>query len=142
MDAPDIGKFRQMFPTLSGNREYSDDVLALWWDAAGEYIAPGRTISGEKYRLARLLMTAHLMHGLLNSANGTGGQGAVQSASEGSVSVSFTAPNTRNGWEFWLSTSPYGIQLWAMLKQAAAGGSYFGGLPEREAVRKVGGVWY
>ncbi|EQA94848.1 hypothetical protein HPS_1652, partial [Glaesserella parasuis 29755] len=32
-------------------------------------------------------------------------------------------------------------QLWALLQQLGTGGLFIGGLPERSAVRKVGGVF-
>ena len=86
-------------------------------------------------------MTAHLLFLNKKIDDGNNATGAVQSATEGSVSVSFTAPPSRDGWEYWLSSTPYGVQLWALLSGLMVGGAYIGGLPERKAVRKVGGVF-
>jgi hypothetical protein len=47
----------------------------------------------------------------------------------------------KDGLEYYLSGSVYGQMLWAMLNVASAGGVYLGGLPERRAYRKVGGVF-
>lgn len=140
----DTAAFRAMFPALADDAVYSNAMLLLWWDAAALHLSEGWMLSGATYDLARKLLTAHLVHlahGIASSGSvGTSG-GAVQSASEGSVSVSFTTPPTKTAWQFWLSSSPYGLQLWAMLTIAGSGGVYIGGLPEREAFRKVGGVW-
>ena len=89
------------------------------------------------------LIVAHVGY-LLANADTIGdsqGGGAVVSATEGSVSASFVAPPVRDGLEFYLSGSVYGQMLWAMLNISAAGGAYIGGLPERSAYRKVGGVF-
>lgn len=65
----------------------------------------------------------------------------MTSASEGSVSVGMMAPPAKNGWQFWLSSTPYGVQLGALLGVASAGGVFIGGSEERAAFRKAGGVW-
>jgi hypothetical protein len=89
------------------------------------------------------LIVAHVGY-LLTNANTIGnsqGGGAVVSATEGSVSASFVAPPVKDALEYYLSSSTYGQMLWAMLRISAAGGTYVGGLPERSAYRKVGGVF-
>ena len=140
----DIQDFRTQFPAFDDPAAFRDEMLQLWDDAASLHLAEGWMLGGPQYELAHKLMTAHLVH-LASVANrggsGSTAGGAVQSASEGSVSVSFTTPPTKTAWQFWLSSSPYGLQLWAMLTIAGSGGVYIGGLPEREAFRKVGGVW-
>lgn len=137
----DLKVFRDAYP-LAADWETPDSVINHWFEVAGEFVSGGCSLHGKTYLLARQLMAAHLMVCAKNAATGNGGGGAVTSASEGSVSVSFAAPTTRNGWQFWLSQTPYGQQLWALLEMKAAGGLYIGGLPERTAVRKVAGVWY
>lgn len=142
MDDTAVMEFEAMFPAIVNSKGYDSSTLPMWWNAAGEYITGGWCISGERLKLARMLMTAHLIHGMLKAGNGDTSSGTVQSATEGSVSVSFNVPTTKNGWEFWLSSSPYGVQLWALLNVVATGGLFIGGLSERKAVRKVGGVFY
>jgi hypothetical protein len=51
------------------------------------------------------------------------------------------APPAANAWQYWLNTSPYGMQLLALLQAKGVGGLYVGGLPERDAFRKVYGVF-
>ena len=57
------------------------------------------------------------------------------------VTVTNMPPPVKNGWQFWLATTPYGMQLWALLKRMAGAGLYIGGLPERRAFRKVFGTF-
>lgn len=61
------------------------------------------------------LATAHTLYLQLNPA--LAAQGKVASATEGSVSASFTQPQYKNWLEYWLSLSPYGLELLAILAQ-------------------------
>lgn len=140
--------FRTMFPAYADTQVYSDAMLEMWLDVAGSHLKTGWALSGKVYDQALMLMVAHLLYTntKASGASGTAGSdsgvtGIVTSASEGSVSVSFATPTTKNAWEFWLASSPYGLQLWALLLQLGTGGKFIGGLPERSAVRKVGGVF-
>lgn len=87
-----------------------------------------------------MLATAHML-ALRDSATAGGApSGALASATVGSVSVSFQAPPTGgSGYRFWLTSTPYGLQLSALLSRCAAGVLYVGGAPERAAFRRVGG---
>lgn len=136
----DIAAFKKMFPALS---EIDEETIELWDDAANSFLKESWALNGKTFDHAKRLLTAHLIHIAIksNSGEGNSATGLVASATQGSVSVSFTTPQTTNGWQYWLSTSPYGLQLWALLKQLSASGFYIGGLPERRSVRKVGGVW-
>lgn len=87
------------------------------------------------------LLVAHIGKMMTDAATGDGVTGAVTSASEGSVSASFQPPPAKSALQYWLSSTPYGVQLWALLSIAGAAGASVGGLPERSAFRKVGGVW-
>lgn len=137
-----IADFRAMFPAFVDAAKYPDPMLNLWWNAAGLHLTKSWALGGDTYDLARNLLTAHLVQTANTAADGESvSGGAVQSVSTGSVSVSLTAPPTKDGWQYWLSGTPYGVQLWAMLSLAGAGGLYVGGLPERESFRKSGGVW-
>lgn len=140
-----ITDFRTMFPVFD---DLDDPTIELWAEVAEEHLKASWVLNGKRLEIAMRLMTAHLLHtnNVVINADGTAQQnsssgGIVASASEGSVSVSFATPPTKNAWQHWLAGSPYGLQLWALLKQWSAGGFYIGGLPERKAVRKVGGVF-
>lgn len=137
-----IETFRLMFPAFKDEIVYPDEMIELWGAQANQFLTESWALNSGKFELAFNLMTAHLVALASKEINGgAGASGAVQSATEGSVSVSFAAPPSRNGWEFWLSSTPYGVQLWALLNQLGSTGIYIGGLPERKAVRKVGGVF-
>lgn len=136
----DFDAFRMMFPAFADDRKYPDEMLEMWSDASSFHLQQSWSLNGERFEYAQKLMMAHLVYTSEKGSEGNG-SGMVASASEGSVSVSFSVPTTKNGWEFWLASSPYGLQLWALLKQLGAGGRFVGGLPERTAVRKVGGVF-
>lgn len=89
------------------------------------------------------LMVAHI--GFKLSQMGTGGDAqpsATVSGSQGSVSASFAPPPIQSGLEYYLASSEYGRMLWANIRISVAGGDIIGGLPERRAFRKVGGVFW
>lgn len=134
----DVGVFRIAFPAFN---RISNETIEYWADVAGSFLSESWALSGKTFEHAINLMTAHLIFLNKKIDNGNNATGAVQSATEGSVSVSFTAPPSRDGWEYWLSSTPYGVQLWALLSGLMVGGAYIGGLPERKAMRKVGGVF-
>lgn len=87
------------------------------------------------------LLTAHLLFERAAVAAGEWAAGVVSSSSVGGVSVSVQTAPVRSAWQAWLAGSPYGLQLWALLRLRAGGGRYVGGSPERQGVRKVGGVF-
>ena len=134
----DVGVFRIAFPAFNS---VSNETIEYWADVAGSFLSESWALNGKTFEHAINLMTAHLLFLNKKIDDGNNATGAVQSATEGSVSVSFTAPPSRDGWEYWLSSTPYGVQLWALLSGLMVGGAYIGGLPERKAVRKVGGVF-
>lgn len=85
-------------------------------------------------------MTAHLTQLSTMAAAGQA-TGVGQSATVGAVSVSMVPPPIKSGFQYWLASTPYGMQLWALLNVKGAGGLYVGGLPEKTAFRKVGGIF-
>jgi hypothetical protein len=88
------------------------------------------------------LLVAHMGALMTNiSTQGTTPTGALVSAGEGGVSAGFTPPPVKTGWQYWLSSTPYGVQLWGLLVIAGMGGDLVGGLPERAAFRKASGIW-
>ena len=61
------------------------------------------------------LATAHCAYGAVNPQ--AFAQGKVGNATEGSVSVGFVQPPYKNWLEYWLSLSPYGLELLSILAQ-------------------------
>ncbi len=135
----DLPTFQAQFPELAN---LPGVVNGMYWGIATETMTAddGCILSGNTLQLALSLMTAHLAK--LFSANGVGQvTGVLTSAGEGSVSAGFAPPPFRTGWQFWLSTTPYGQQLWALLQVQSAGGLYIGGSLERASFRKAGGYF-
>lgn len=135
----DLPYFRDLFPEFC---DTSKAQLTMYWDLACEYIGAydGCILSGKSRQHALNLMAAHLAK-LSNTVQAGGSTGVVQSATEGSVSVSLVAPPIRTGWQSWLAGTPYGMQLWALLSIKSVGGYHVGGSFERQAFRKAGGVF-
>lgn len=135
----DVAAFRAAFPQFVDAIAYPDGVILGWFAISQAYLGSSLALQGTTLTTAQQLLTAHI--GALMSASGSSAMGAMQSASEGSVSASFAPPPIKSGLEYYLSGSTYGVQLWALLDVLSAGGQYIGGLPERQAFRKVGGVF-
>ncbi|XYQ53307.1 DUF4054 domain-containing protein [Pectobacterium carotovorum] len=138
----DITQFRATFQPLADAVDFPDEQIQAQFLMAQCYISPGRTLRGECLKNALYLMTAHLLWSAHLIAKGQTTANVVTGATISKVSVTMLPPPAKSAWQFWLSTSPFGLQLWALLNIKAAGGAYVGGLPERSAFRKVGGVFF
>lgn len=140
--ALDIPSFRLAFPAFASMAQYPDATISLNWDMATAFLGARESYIyvGTQQQTALNLLTAHLLALAIGIASGsTSSGGAVTSATIDKVSVTMTAPTTDSGWQFWLSGTPYGMQLWALLSMIGAGGRYIGGSPERFGFRRVGG---
>jgi hypothetical protein len=133
----DIAEFRSIFPAFSSVGNYSEALLNHQWGFAICYLSPDACADCRKNALYLLL--AHLLY--LNDLISSGETaGFVQSAGIDKVSVSYAAPQFGSDmFKYWLSLSPYGLQLLALLKKQSAGGFYVGGRRELSAFRKVRG---
>lgn len=132
--------FRGLFPELSIN---SDMQVNAVFSVAENYISADDVwngFNGAALDYALQLMTAHLLK-VGNAASSGNTQGVVVSSSVADVSVSLMPPPVKSGWQFWLSSTSYGLQLWALLSVRAAGGWTVGGSPESAAFRKAGGFF-
>lgn len=141
----DLAAFRLLFPAFADPAKFSDAYIQIQWTAATSFLGAydGCLLNGSALQLALNYMTAHLMQS--NVILAAGGPGATVGVTIGAtidkVTVSMQPPPVKNGWQWWLLTTPYGAYLWALLSAKSAGGFYIGGLPERRAFRKVGGVF-
>ena len=138
--------FRAQFPAFANATTYPMAVLSSNWSMGTNYVSVNNgvcswnvTASGQS-QLANDLLCAHITYLFTNMANGQN-VGVVTGAAEGSVNVTFMPPPAKGAFQFWLSTSPYGLQLRALLKAVAGVGLYVGGSPERQGYRKIGGVF-
>ena len=141
----DVVAFRLAFPAFADELLYPTPTLQGYWDAATCYISDQDYgyLNGVCRERAINLMTAHLtaLSNIIAENNYKGMPGLAQSATIDKVSVSLTPPPAKNQWQWWLSLTPYGQQLFALLFVKGAGGMYIGGLPETSAFRRVGGVF-
>lgn len=140
----DIAQFRELFTQFANSTTYPDLVLNAQYSVAGNFISQTDSLcgglSGDALVYALQLLTCHLIVMGEKAASGNPA-GFITSASEGDVSVSFAPPPVASGWKAWLASTTYGMQLWAILSVKAVGGFQVGGLPERYAFRKVGGLY-
>lgn len=140
----DITTFRTMFPQFADPTKYPDAVIQMWFDMAYCAFYPNDTcvLSGECLDSFLYLMAAHIGTLLARAATGSTQVGSKTQATIDKVTVAYSVPPFKNGWEYWLSQTPYGLQLWAMMQVRMAGGFYFNGRPESAAFRKVGGRFH
>lgn len=124
-------KFRMWYPAFSDETKYTDEVLESCFNQACVLVENSETSvvpydpDATPKKLARLealyALTCHIATmRLLWDATQTG---AVQSASEGSVSASFYIDPRSPDW--WNQT-PCGRTAWMILKQFSHGPIYFG----------------
>lgn len=139
----DIPAFRAMFPAMT-DPPYTDTLLNAYWTIATCAMddADSCAISGDCLQTALYLMLAHITT-ILSGSTGTkpGPVGVKTAAAIDKVHVQYAAPPFKSGWQAWLSQTPYGLSLWAILSAHGAGGWYFNELPEGDAFRKVGGIF-
>ena len=138
-----ISSFRSMFPAYVSETTYPDMVINAWYAAAGAYISQDDNptgLTGPVLDLALQLLTAHLLR---IASQMTSGQdvGFIQSATTEDVTTALAVPPFKSGWEYWLSSTGYGLELWSLLQAGAAGGWSVGGGPETNAFRKVAGFF-
>ena len=139
----DVTAFRLLFPAFADPTVYPDARLQMYWDMAISYISDVANygwLQGLDRQLALNLLTAHLA---AISDIILAGQvpNLMQTATIDKVSVGLTPPPIPNQWQWWLNQTGYGQQLLALLQAKSVGGFYVGGLPERSAFRKVGGIF-
>jgi hypothetical protein len=131
-----LEKFRILYPAFAAVADLTVTTVA---ESAACYIGLYCTDCDEQ---GWMLLVAHMLalRAMAESGNGVA-PGAVQSATIGSVSVSFQAAPTSDSWSFWLTQTPYGQQLLALVDACFGGAQYVGGLGERAAFRSVGGAF-
>lgn len=138
----DLAAFRALFPEFVSDTAYPDATVQMYWDVSTAYISAEDYgwLEGAARSSALNFMTAHILK--INTMAAAGQTaGLIQSTNVDNVSVSLMPPPVKNQFHWWLSTTPYGAQLLALLQMYAVGGLTVGGRPERAAFRKVGGAF-
>jgi hypothetical protein len=137
----DYALFIKQIPAYSNAMTYPEAVLQGWWDIAINYISDLNcgSLHGASRQYAINLMMAHLIYisGLI--AAGTVPY-LMQNSTIDKITVGLTPPPLRNQYDWWLSVSPYGQQLLALLQAKSVGGFYIGGSAPRAAFGYQGGV--
>lgn len=134
-----------LFSPFSSAVVYTDPLLDAWFGIAREYISDENggynslALSLPRQTLMLDLMVAHLLAlgvqiGNVPSKPKT--PGLKQSATIDKISISLTPPPAKNQWQWWLSLTPYGQQLFALQQIATTGGAYYGGFSTRDSFRR------
>lgn len=128
--------FRAQFPAFADTAKYPMATLSGYWTMASSYINIYSQIGWNQtqLQLAVDLLAAHLAKSfdLINAGITTM---LITGSTEGTVTVSGQPPPTTNGWQWWLATTPYGMQLRALLDIVASVGLYVGGSYPRAGFR-------
>jgi len=87
---------------------------------------------GCRLKTAIYLLTAHRTFLNRQAQTGQSGQGGkVASATVDGVSISYTAMPAADALDYWLTLSPYGLELAALLNMLSGLPAYYGGSFER-----------
>jgi hypothetical protein len=125
-------------PAFSDSTKYTDEKVELFIEQAYNYISPhkGCLLKCKSRRYAIELMAAHLLtlNDRILSGNMSAG-GRITSANIDKISVSLEAPKNQNDWNYWLSLTPYGMALSALLISKAPIGIYSGGINYRSSLK-------
>ncbi len=134
--------FRAQFTVFADPTLYPDITLQMYFNVASLYINPNQRswcwigLNTLQLTQALYLMTAHLL--ALNNLIIAGEvAGVLVNATVDKVTITYEAPPADSMWKYWLASTPYGMQLYALLVNAGAGGFYFGGRRELSAFRRV-----
>lgn len=144
----DATAFRTQLPNLFADPPFTDGLLEVFWDTAICYISPesNNFLDDTCLRQAINLMTAHLatqnQQAQGSAPGGGGGQtGFVENATIDKVSVTVQTFDNPSKFQYWLNQTPFGMQLYALLHAAAAGGFYVGGFNELGSFRRARGIF-
>lgn len=120
-----VTQFRTMYPAFSNATTFPDETLQMYWDQVGGIIA--NTTYGflpqQSGPMALYLLTAHLAdigNMILSGQTPT----VTTAAGIDKISVTLLPPPAKDFFQFWLSSTPYGVQLLALLDAASVGGFY------------------
>ena len=116
----DIDKFRAIYPQFA---EVPDVSLEFMWENAlmiSGIEDDSRIPDGQKENLLFMLL-CHLA-----TLAGRGSVGAMTSAKQGEVQVSYASP-TATGDAAWYNTTPCGAAYWQLIKKYRLGGQWIPG---------------
>lgn len=121
-------RFLQLYPQFDNDffsdiSEYIFDDTYAWAVESWELCTFASRINSAIY-----LLTAHRLTLHKNAQTNESGQGGkVASASVGEVSVNYEAMPNADKFSYWLSLTPYGLDLLGLLEILTGGVKYYGG---------------
>jgi hypothetical protein len=138
----DYASFIVSYPAFSNSSVFPQATLQGYWDSGTAYISnvDYGWLNGAARQQALNLMTAHIAALFVLIAAGQV-PGLMQTATIDKITVGLTPPPLKNQFQWWLSLTPYGQMLLALLQVNSVGGFFVGSLPERTAFRSVGGIF-
>jgi len=110
--AVDPAIFMTWFPAF---KDMTPEQIEAAYAGAGSYIATTEGAIGLDLPAQTRGVYLATAHNLYMSQHPDAAGGRVTSASEMDASASFSVPQTKNMLEYWLSLSPYGLELQALL---------------------------
>lgn len=125
--------FIQQVPAYANAVMYPQTLMQNYWNIAINYMSnTGNcgSLQGDARQYALNLLVAHLTYlsGLIAAGQVPG---LVQNATIDKVAVGLTPPPLKNQFQWWLSLTPYGQSLLALLQLNSVGGFYIGGTAPR-----------
>lgn len=137
-----VAKFRTDFVEYSDVTKFPDALLTNTASLTVHFMqSSGDMLTGDSYDYAVELLVAHMLS-MAAAAQGGSQGGFYTSSTVDKVSVTMLPPVVRDNFAFYLTQTPYGIQLQALLLAKAIGGTFVGGNQESAAFRRSGGVFF
>jgi hypothetical protein len=133
--------WRALIPAFGNSVKYPTAILQIYFNNAACYIETcdaGQlcVFTGASRLLGLYLMASHLLASTQMICDNDGAPlGLVIEGQVDKVRVTLKPPPDMSQFGWWLSLTPYGQQLYALLKVQAVGGFYIGGSPQRAAFR-------
>lgn len=124
----DYNVFITAFPAFANPVLYPQATIQMYWTMATSYVDDCNYgwLQCLDRQLAINLMCAHLLALSVIIARGQYPQ-VIQGSTIDKISVTLTPPPLVNQWDWWLNSSPYGMQLHSLLQANSVGGWYVGG---------------
>ncbi|WVW37746.1 putative head-to-tail connector protein [Aeromonas phage Gekk3-15] len=139
----DDAAFRAMFPEFADVSKFPQILIEGYWEQAlCIFEADGNVFFNACGAMLVInYLCAHMLQ-IATKANKGRQIGFKTASTIDKISTSMLPPPVRDQFTWWLSTSPYGAQLAALLEVSSVGGFYVGGINERGSFRKGGGGFW
>lgn len=122
-------QFRSLYPAFANQTAYPAVNVQVYFDTAGLYITNstyGPLAQAGATLLCLYLMTAHILQ-LANQIATGQDSGITISATIDKISTVIQQFQYQNQWAYWLSSTEYGKQLYALLQVQSVGGYFIPG---------------